>query len=226
MLELNTFWQIYLTILFLSCFPDEFSFHENQDIKQESELAEQLYIKLFKRQRADQLDAIKNFKKINNYEKQYSLLMVMAEKIFSVIKESRAAIENSPFIPGVSNFPSDDKVRNALSTILENTALFSEITLRFPEIASSVLSKNNTWDTIFQWGIAFSYQMKFLLDNSTVRLLYLVSQELNHTDREPNYTNPYRKVPINNQQIVGKKTTSKKKRTIKKGPKLSSHFEL
>lgn len=59
------------------------------------------------------------------------MIMLMAEKLFSVIQDSRAVIEASSYIPGVSEFPLDDEVRNALSNILENTALFSEIILRY-----------------------------------------------------------------------------------------------
>lgn len=91
-------------------------------------------IKLFKRQRVEQLEAIKSFLKISNYEKQHSMIMLMAEKLFSVIQDSRAVIEASSYIPGVSDFPLDDEVRNALSNILENTALFSEIILRYERL--------------------------------------------------------------------------------------------
>ncbi|KAG5861283.1 hypothetical protein JTB14_001598 [Gonioctena quinquepunctata] len=198
----------------------------SEDHKQESGKAEQLYIKLFKRQRVDQLDAIKNFKKITKYEKQYSFIKVMAEKVFSTIQESRSSMEDSHYIPGVSDFPLDDRIRNALSNILENTALFAEITLRFPDITSSVLSTNNTWGLIFQWGIGFSQQVNHLLDTSTIKLLHLVSQELNYIERDPNFVNPYRKKTLSNEEHVEKKAPSKKKKAIKRGPKMSSHYEL
>ncbi|KAJ3659132.1 hypothetical protein Zmor_010838 [Zophobas morio] len=192
----------------------------------ESEIAEELYKKLFKRQRAEQLEAIKSFQKISNYEKQYSMIMLMAEKVFTVIQDSRATIEASPYIPGVSEFPLDDRIKDALSNILENTALFSEIILRFPDISVSVLKTNNNWDVLLQWSIAFCNQVRYLLDNSTIKALSLASQELNHVERSPHYVNPYRKQgPQLNAEISAAKS-KKKRKEIKKGPRLSSHSEL
>lgn len=187
-------------------------------------------IKLFKLRRAEQLEAIKSFKKITKYEKQYSLLTLMAEKVFTTIQSSRATIEASAYIPGVSPFPEEEPIREALSNILENTALFSEAILRFPDIAVSVLKTNNNWDVLLQWSIAFCNQVKYLLDKSTIKLLHLVSQELNHIEREPIYVNPYRRdynVEKNEgreEQVESKRR--RKKKEIKKGPRFTSHIEL
>lgn len=149
----------------------------------------------------------------------------MAEKVFTSIQSSRATIEASSYIPGVSSFPQDDSIRDALSNILENTALFSEIILRFPDIAVLVLKTNNNWDVLLQWSIAFSNQVKYLLDKSTVKLLHLVSQELNHVEREPNYTNPYAKVDVKaSQQNVQTSNKKKKKKEIKKGPRFTNEL--
>lgn len=153
----------------------------------------------------------------------------MAEKVFTTIQNSRATIEASAYIPGVSPFPEEEPIREALSNILENTALFSEAILRFPDIAVSVLKTNNNWDVLLQWSIAFCNQVKYLLDKSTIKLLHLVSQELNHIEREPNYVNPYRrdynaKEQGREEEVQTKK--KKKKKEIKKGPRLTSHIEL
>lgn len=98
---------------------------------------------------------------------------------------------------------------------------------RFPDIAITVLHSNHNWNILLQWGITFSNQVKYLLDNSTKTLLYLVSQELNIIERESDYINPYRKrtpemMPLPEEQ----KKIKKKKVLIKKGPRLSNHFEL
>lgn len=189
-------------------------------------LNEKLDMILFKRQRAAQLEAIKNFKKISTYEQQYELIKIMSSKIFSVIQENRATIEASSYIPGVSEFPLESDIKEALSSILENVALFSELVLRFPDISTSILRVNNTWDVLLQWGIAFSNQVKYLLDNSTITLLRLTSQELNHIPRDPNYVNPYRKANRNSFNMTDSPKVIKKKKTIKKGPRLSEKFEL
>lgn len=170
------------------------------------------------------MEAVKSLQRMPNYEQQYNMIVLMAEKVFTVIQSSRARIESSGYIPGVSQFPSDEMTKDALSNILENTSLFSEILLRLPDITVSVLRINNNWDILLQWSIAFSNQVKYLLDKSTVKLLELVSQELNHTERDPNYVNPYRKIKdvqrglVENGEIKLEK--KRKKKTIKKGPRL------
>jgi len=204
------------------------NFNDASQTPSEPEIAEKLYKKLLKRQRAEQLAAIKSFQKLQNYEKQYQMITLMAEKVFTVIQDSRAIIEASSFIPGVSEFPLEDKIRDALSNIIENTALFAEIILRFPDMSLSVLKTNNNWDILLQWGIAYCYQVKYLLDNSTIKVLSLVSQELNHVPRDPNYVNPYRKTQRveEQEQEEKQKKVKKKKKKFKKGPKLSLHDEF
>lgn len=174
----------------------------------------------------EQLEAVKSLRRISSYESQYNMIMMMAEKVFTVIQNSRAQIESSGYIPGVSQFPSDDTTKDALSNILENTALFSEIVLRLPDITVSVLKVNNNWDILLQWSIAFSNQVKYLLDKSTLKLLDLVSQELNHTDRDSEYVNPYRKgmggsrTGFEDEEAIVKKEKKRKRKMIKKGPRL------
>lgn len=69
--------------------------------------------------------------------------------------------------------------------------------------------------------------MKYLLDNSTKTLLHLVSQELNIIERESDYVNPYRKMQQETMPLPEEHRKAKKKKTaIKKGPRLSSNFEL
>lgn len=185
-------------------------------------------MQLFKRRRAEQLEAVKGFKKFNSYEKQFSMIVVLAKKIFTVIESSRVLLEASDYIPGNSPFPKDETIRDALSNILENTALFGEIVLRFPEISHTVLKSNHDWSILYQWSIGFSNLTNNLLDKSTLTLINLVSQELNYIERDPNYRNPYRKQTsestTSNVQVNVKK---KKRKEVKKGPRMSTgHVEL
>ncbi|XP_066252171.1 coiled-coil domain-containing protein 134-like [Euwallacea similis] len=209
-----------LTLLLMST-------HKANQMPSEPEMAEQLYKKLLKRQRAEQLAAIKSFQKVHSYEKQFHMINLIAEKVFTIIQDSRAIIEASPFIPGVSEFPLDDTIRDALSNIIENTALFAEIILRFPDISVSVLKTNNNWDVLLQWGIAYCHQVKYLLDSSTIKVLSLVSQELYYVPRDPNYINPYRKAQedqIKQEEVEVVTSRQKKKKKLKKGPRLHEEF--
>ncbi|XP_018319865.1 coiled-coil domain-containing protein 134-like [Agrilus planipennis] len=194
-----------------------------------TQLPEEVYKTLFKQRRAEQLAAVKNLKKLSNIEKQHSMINLMAEKVFSIFEDCRAHIESSGYIPGISEFPNDEKVRDCLSNILENTALFSEVVLRFPDVADVILKQNNKWDIQLQWTIAFCYQVEHLLDKSTMKLLNLVNQELNYTERDPNYLNPYRKtvsLKTTNNTNTSVKDKKKTKKVSKKGPKLANFGEL
>lgn len=184
--------------------------------------AEELYIKLFKRRRVEHLEAVKSLQRITCYEKKYQMVILMAEKVFTVIQNSRARIEASGFVPGITEFPQDEQTKETLSSILENTALFAEVVIRLPDISASVLKINNNWDILLQWSIAFTNQVRYLLDKGTIRLLSLVSQELNHIERDPNYVNPYRKAKEEKQlqQEERHKEEKKKKKTLKKGPRI------
>ncbi|XP_030750718.1 coiled-coil domain-containing protein 134-like [Sitophilus oryzae] len=217
------FIRVLTSIIFMIFLCTNFS----SQLESKSEMAEKLYKELLKRQRIEQLAAIKSFQKIKNYEKQYQMINLMAEKVFTVIQDSRAIIESSPFIPGVSEFPLEDKIRDALSNIIENTALFSEIILRFPDISTAVLKTNNNWDILLQWGIGYCYQVRYLLDDNTIKVFALVSQELNHVPRDSNYINPYRKKQkMKEEKEEEMKKAKKKKKKLKKGPKLSFHDEF
>lgn len=87
-----------------------------------------LDIKLFKRRRVEHLEAVKSLQRITCYEKKYQMVILMAEKVFTVIQNSRARIEASGFVPGITEFPQDEQTKETLSSILENTALLQTAT--------------------------------------------------------------------------------------------------
>ena len=63
---------------------------------------------------------------------------------------------------------------SALSNILENTALFGELLLHFPEISHAVLKDSHEWKVLYEWSVRFSNQTE-LLDRITTTLIDLVS---------------------------------------------------
>lgn len=60
-----------------------------------------------------------------------------------------------------------------MSLVIENTALLSEIVLRIPEVAETILGSNVEWNKLLTWSLDFSNQTQ-LLDTSTTKLIYLV----------------------------------------------------
>ncbi|GLH00913.1 Coiled-coil domain-containing protein 134-like Protein [Gryllus bimaculatus] len=142
-----------------------------------------------------------------------------------VIQNSRVLLESSGYAAGISSFPRDETVLDALANILENTALFADIMLHLPDISQKVLAANYEWQVLFQWSISFANQTQ-LLDKQTVKLLHLANMELNATERDPDYENPYRKKEEKHQFQHEQKISSKKRKKVKKrGPRLSVECE-
>ncbi|XP_071445349.1 coiled-coil domain-containing protein 134-like isoform X2 [Hetaerina americana] len=180
--------------------------------------------RLYRRRRVEQLEAVKSLLELPEYEKQYKMVIMIAEKVYNVIESSRVTLESSGYIPG-AQFPKDENVRDALSNILENTALLGDVLLHLPDITHAILAYNYEWTVMFRWSIGFCNET-MLMDPKTVKMINLVAQELNITDRDPSYVNPYRKDAKLEKQTsshVEIKTSKKKKRKdIRKGPSLSS----
>uniref|UniRef100_A0A1B6KIA2 Coiled-coil domain-containing protein 134 n=2 Tax=Graphocephala atropunctata TaxID=36148 RepID=A0A1B6KIA2_9HEMI len=187
-----------------------------------SEQNEKLFKQLFKLRRVEQLEAVKKIKQLPD-EKQNKMVQTVTKTIFDVILKSRVILESSGFTPGVSDFPETEAVRDALSLILENTALMGEMVLRLPERVEPVLRSTAEWPVLLAWSLVFANQTQ-LLDTSTTTLIYLVGQELNLTNRDPDYINPYKyakeKVKV---KTVGEKEKIKKKKKTEtpRGPRIT-----
>lgn len=184
--------------------------------------AEILFKSLFRRKRAEQVDAVKTILNFGRYEKQYKMISVMLQKMFDVISSAKTIIESSDYIPA-SSFPQNDTVKEALSQILENTAFFGELRLKLPDITDLLISKNRDWYFLITWSIGFS-NSTLLYDSKTEELIHLLAQEMNLIEREPNFVNPYRVQTI--QLPTAGNTESKitkKKKTSSRGPRMKKH---
>ncbi|XP_047001578.1 coiled-coil domain-containing protein 134-like isoform X1 [Schistocerca americana] len=199
---------------------------DNQPFKNDDP-DELLFRRLFKKRRAEQIQAVKGLLTMDSYEKQYRMISVIVDKLFNVIQNSRVTLESSGYVPGLSSFPKNEELLNALANILENTALFGDILLHLPEISTKILDSNNEWRVMFEWSLNFANQSQ-LLDSSTRKLIDLVSMELNITERHPDYINPYRRESRSSNteeyvsQVPAKK--KKKKKEIKRGPRLTGEL--
>lgn len=188
----------------------------------------ELFKKLFVQRRKEHIEAIQTLLKINNYERLYKMIMVLAEKVMEVIESSKSIIEKADFKPDNSSFPKEINVKDALSSILENTAFFGDIILHLPEITHRILKMQQKWNPTIHWSLNFTNQMRHLLNKSTITMIHLVKQELSITERDPNYSNPYKNRWARsgyehkkeyNENTVKKKPVKKEKR--KKGPQIA-----
>lgn len=112
----------------------------------------------------------------------------------------------------------------ALSSVLENTALFGDIILHLPDITHRILKTQQEWSPTIHWSLNFTNQMRHLLNKSTITMIRLVEQELYITERDPSYFNPYRSaihVGYQHEDTVKKKKKPVKKEKRKKGPQIA-----
>ncbi|XP_047479074.1 coiled-coil domain-containing protein 134-like isoform X1 [Penaeus chinensis] len=185
-----------------------------------------LFQSLFQERRNQHKTAIGTITKLD-YARQVKMIKIIAENAFQVLEMSQVKLREAGYIPGM-DFPEDELLREALSKTLENTVFMGEILLHFPDTTHKILQENKPWELLFTWGVFFASQSKFL-DKSTNTLIYLVSQELELAEKDPNYTNPYAKRASHQRgsssvSETSPETKKKKKKTFKKGPHLSRQF--
>jgi len=71
-----------------------------------------------------------------------------------------------------------------------------------------------------RWSLNFINQTRHLLDKSTITMIHLVEQELNITERDPSYFNPYRSSTSKNKNTTTKKKSAKRDKR-KKEPQIA-----
>ncbi|KAK8725756.1 hypothetical protein OTU49_010464 [Cherax quadricarinatus] len=186
-----------------------------------------LFQSLFQQRRAEHKAACETIMNMGNFIKQQKMVDILARKAFEVLGQNQVTLREAGYIPGM-DFPEDEKVRDALSQTLENTAFMGELLLHLPDIMHSLLRDHKPWQLVFTWGAFFATQSKFL-DKNTNKFIHLVSQELGIVEKDVRYTNPYSQSARH--EVHGASTpanqspTSKaKKKKFRKGPQLSRQF--
>ncbi|KAG5331217.1 CC134 protein, partial [Acromyrmex charruanus] len=186
-----------------------------------SRLDEELFKKLFAQRRKDHIEAVQTLLKMDNYERLYKMIAMLAEKVVEVIESSKNVLEKAGFLQYNSSFPEDANIKDALSSILENIALFGDIVLHLPDITHRILRTQPRWNSTIHWSLNFANQTQYLLNKSTITMFRLVEQELNITERDPAYLNPYRSAAHAGQREDSIKKKSVKKEKRKKGPQIA-----
>ncbi|XP_011498928.1 PREDICTED: coiled-coil domain-containing protein 134-like [Ceratosolen solmsi marchali] len=181
-----------------------------------------LFKRLFLERRKEHLQAIKNLKDINNYERQYKMIDALSQKIIDVIKIKKSHLEDFTDLKLANiSFSTDIEakkydVRDAMSSVLENIAFFGDIVLNLPDITHRILRTQPQWNSTIQWSFHFLNKTRDWLDNSTLGMVNLAMQELDIVQKEANYFNPNRIVKSN------KVENNKKKEKLKRGPKITN----
>jgi hypothetical protein len=178
-----------------------------------------LFLQLFLSKRREQLLAVKNILSLDASKQKVFLDQVTA-KMGEVMARSKVRIESSGYIPG-DGFPTDEPLRDALSLLLENSCLFCDIALRFPDDIHQRLDAHRELDLTLRWSVGYVKDLQ-VLDESTRKLLHLCAQEINLLDRDPEYQNPYRIKRTPQKRFEEPPPVSKKPRKkLARGPKMS-----
>lgn len=207
--------------------------NKSNEEKSENRMSQlSIYRHVFKQKRVEQMIAVENILKMDDYARQYKIVKIIFEKLFKVLEDAKVLVRESGYIPG-DEFPSKQEHKEAVGRIVENTAFFGDIVLRLPDIAHKIFSKDKEWKLLALWSLSFTNSTT-IYDEMDSKLLNLMAQELKLIPREPNYFNPFteeakrlRNKLENEEPPVskGKKKTKKKKKEKAKGPRLS-HIEL
>jgi len=196
----------------------------------------EIFKNLLKHKRAAHQEALQSIVKLEKHEKQYKMIHIILDKIFTVMVNAKVKLMEAGFAPG-DPMPTEENQRDAFANTVENTMLLGDILLRFPDITHDILKKNKEWDISLKWAISFVGETDILSENDS-QLMHLVSQELNIVERDPNFVNPYTKTnqqeamverevdKILAEKIKELERKKKRKEKKKKGPRLSQRTEL
>lgn len=200
--------------------------------------AVKLYRNLFKQIRASQLEAIQKLLQLGSYEKQFKMIKLILTKLVEVFLNSRIKLMEASFTPG-DPFPTVEAVRDALSSVLENTVFLGEIVLRLPDVTHALLRNSTEWQMTVRWAVEFTNDTKILSGNEE-KLLSLMAQELGIIEKSPDFINPYREdaklekmvdaeaEELLRERIKDAKKKERKEKRKQRGPRLTParHNEL
>lgn len=151
----------------------------------------EIYKKLFEVKRKDQMNALKNLIELNDINQQYKIIDIMLKGLFKVLEDSRAVLIAAD-VPPDGPFPQDEKLKDAYSHVVENTAFFGDVVLRFPKIVHHYFDRNSNWNNLIRWGISFCNLTGVFDQGPHSQLLGLMAQELGISEKSPNYRNPFK----------------------------------
>uniref|UniRef100_A0A182T5G6 Uncharacterized protein n=1 Tax=Anopheles maculatus TaxID=74869 RepID=A0A182T5G6_9DIPT len=173
--------------------------------------------KIFVRKREEHKLLVNHLQSIEDYGKRYKLMKIGIDEVIRIIREEGGKLRGNK-ITAESEFPKLQELINALAQFLENTCLFGEMVLHFPDMSYRILKSVSDWRTLMTDALDYTKTFVQILDEKTIEMLSLLNQEINEDQRSPDYVNPYRETA---QSTETQKDKPKKKSKPKKGPSLS-----
>ncbi|XP_050070979.1 coiled-coil domain-containing protein 134-like [Anopheles maculipalpis] len=178
---------------------------------------ENVYSKIFVRKREEHKLLVNHLRSIEDYGKRYKLMKLGIDEIIRIIREEGGKLRGNK-VTAESEFPKLQELINALAQFLENTCLFGEMVLHFPDMSYRILKNVSDWRTLMTDALNYTKAFVQILDEKSIEMLSLLNQEINEDQRTPEYVNPYRETA---QPTETKRDKTKKKSKPKKGPALS-----
>ncbi|XP_061163698.1 coiled-coil domain-containing protein 134-like [Saccostrea echinata] len=212
-------------LVLLSICPSTITQKEPPDVSKGQRSPLEMYKKLFQEHRALQLEAVKSIQNFGEYKQRYKLVELTLQKLFTVINEAKANLTVWGYVPG-DPFPDNSTIRDGLSKVFENTAMFGDLVLRLPDIVHAIYDSNKDWQFLIGWCYWFCKESG-VFDGTDGKLLHLMAQEVNLIEKEENYLNPF---TIENQlkqqrqkheEVKKDIKIKKKKKERKKGPQIT-----
>ncbi|XP_077025129.1 coiled-coil domain-containing protein 134 isoform X2 [Tamandua tetradactyla] len=197
----------------------------------------EIYKKMFEVKRREQLLALKNLAQLNDVHQQYKILDVMLKGLFKVLEDSRTVLIAADVLPD-GPVPQDEKLKDAFSHVVENTAFFGDVVLRFPRIVHHYFDQNSNWNLLIRWGISFCNQTGVFDQGPHSPILSLMAQELGISEKDSDFQNPF---DIDRAELIPstdpfqkalreeekRRKKEEKRKEIRKGPRISrSQAEL
>nr|XP_055184344.1 coiled-coil domain-containing protein 134 isoform X4 [Nyctereutes procyonoides] len=221
----------------------------------------EIYKKMFEVKRREQLLALKNLAQLNDVHQQYKILDVMLKGLFKVLEDSRTVLIAADVLPD-GPFPQDEKLKDgwlglarwateghlprplirillpAFSQVVENTAFFGDVVLRFPRIVHHYFDHNSNWNLLIRWGISFCNQSGVFDQGPHSPILSLMAQELGISEKDSDFQNPFK---VDRPEFISstdpfqkalreeekRRKKEEKRKEIRKGPRISrSQSEL
>lgn len=68
--------------------------------------------KLFAQRRKDHIEAVQTLLKMDNYERLYKMITMLAEKVVEVVESSKSVIEKAGFLSKNGSFPEDGGIKD------------------------------------------------------------------------------------------------------------------
>uniref|UniRef100_A0A3Q3AQ28 Coiled-coil domain containing 134 n=1 Tax=Kryptolebias marmoratus TaxID=37003 RepID=A0A3Q3AQ28_KRYMA len=190
--------------------------------------------RLFETKRKDQLNALKNLVELNDINQQYKIIDIMLKGLFKVLEDSRQVLVTANMQPN-DPFPMDDKIKEAYSHVVENTAFFGDVALRFPRIVHHYYDRNSDWSGLLRWGLNFCNQTGVFTGGAHQHVLTLVRPASRTSRRLPGSlvfkmallsqpANAFQKILREEEK---RRRKEEKRKEIRKGPRISrSRSEL